>query len=144
MRIDQSLAKIVQGLTDDLTKLKDLQRIGSDGVQTFRVHTDFITIDTDPSNPTAFLKMFRIKFTPADNNLKSGLAFRMVAVQKRTFGSTVTLINQSDTFDRKPVQGDNIQVWEPNTSILIFGGDGREMKFYCFTTSEGAISIEYV
>lgn len=134
------IVKLVKQLDDYFTQIKSKQYIGGDGVKTFRPHTDYVTIDAQDAN---FMKPVRVIFTPSDSSLKSGLVFKMVAVNKQTIGGTPKNVDITDSFRRKIVGSGNVQVWEQPTAQF-YSDDERDCKFYFFATSDGTIDIEYM
>lgn len=133
----EGLARIITNCEREIMQMKTAQRVGADGVRVFRLKLETTIAKRD----SAFLRRFRVVFTPADDTYKSGIVFKLMVGRKNTH--TSRLDDATIYFRRQRTRG-TVQTWELTSDLLSEGSGDSIFKIYAFATSDGTLSIEYI
>lgn len=132
----ETIARIITRCEREITEMKAVQRVGTDGVQVFRVKLE-AAID---KHDATFLRRFKIVFTPKASTYQSGMVFKLMIGRRNSYGSG--LEDVTHYFQRQRSNG-GVQTWL-NTSDFLVDLGSNTFKIYAFATSDGEIKVEYV
>jgi hypothetical protein len=132
----ETMARIVTRYEREIVEMKAAQRVGADGVQIFRVKSE-VAID---KRDAAFLRRFRIVFTPKASTYQSGMVFKLMVGRRSSHGSGLEDVTRY--FQRRRSSG-GVQTWLNISDFLVDLGSNT-FKIYAFATSDGELRVEYV
>lgn len=132
----ETMTRIITRCEREIAEMKAAQRVGTDGVQVFRVKLEAAI---DKSDAT-FLRRFKIVFTPKSSTYQSGMVFKLMVGRRNSHGSG--LENVTRYFQRQRSSG-GVQTWLNISDFLVDLGSNT-FKIYAFATSDGELRVEYV
>lgn len=132
----ETIAKLITRYERETIEMKATQRVGSDGVQVFRVKLE-ATID---KRDATLLRRFRIIFTPKSSIYQTGMVFKLMVGRRSNHGSGLEDVTRY--FQRRRSNG-GVQTWV-NITDFLSGLGSSTFKIYAFATSDGELRVEYV
>lgn len=132
----ETMARIITRCEREITEMKAAQRVGSDGMQVFRVKLE-VTID---KRDATLLRRFRIVFMPKASTYQSGMVFKLMVGRRSSHGSGLEDVTRY--FQRRRSNG-GVQTWLNISDFLVDLGSNT-FKIYAFATSDGELRVEYV